>query len=124
MSNFKAAKDEASYLLVRGIGAGAGPIGGMSRVVKARRGVENSPRRSHRVCCLELAVRDPVADYPRELAEERVNVRIDDLPRLGGELNIRAEELRVVEGLGALGVNEKVEPALQPLSGRPLLCND
>lgn len=87
MSSFEAAKDERSYVLVRGSGACG----------------------------------DPLADDPRELGQECVNMRIYDLPRLGGELNIRVEELRVVEGLG---VNEKVEPALQPLSGRPLLCSD
>jgi hypothetical protein len=65
VSSFEAAKDERSYVLVRGSGACG----------------------------------DPVGDDPRELGEERVNLRIYDLPRLGGELNIRAEELRVVEGL-------------------------
>jgi hypothetical protein len=96
------AKDEGSDALVGGIGVGSEPFGRMSGVVEARRGVEDGARRSRRVLHLELAARDPITDDPAELGDERVDVPVDELACLRGELDVGGEELGVVEGLCAL----------------------
>ena len=70
--------------------------------MESRGGVEDGARRSRRVGHLELAARDPVAGDQGELGNESVDVRIDDLACLGGELDVSGEELGVVQGLGAL----------------------
>jgi len=73
-----------------------------------------------RVGGFEGALRDSVGDDPGKLPDEGLDVGFDDLTRVCGQLDIGGEELGVVERLGAFGVDEQVEPALEALWGGAL----
>jgi hypothetical protein len=90
------------------------------RIVEARRCVEDCAGGSGRVGRLELAPRDPVGDDPGQLTDESVDMRPDHLARVRGELNVRCEELGLVERL-ALRADQEVEPAHEALEGRTVL---
>ena len=53
-----------------------------------------------------------------------VDVGRDHLPRLGGELDVGREQLRVVARPAALGGDQQVEPAPQPLRRGPSSAAD
>jgi hypothetical protein len=105
---------------VGGVDAGAGPLGRVRGVVEAGGGVKDRAPGRERVGGFEGALRDSVGDDPGKLPDEGLDVGFDDLTRVCGQLDIGGEELGVVERLGAFGVDEQVEPALEALWGGAL----
>jgi hypothetical protein len=71
-------------------------------IVEARRCVEDCTGGSGWFGRLEVAPRGPVGDDPGQLTDECVDVRLDHLARAGCELDVRREELGLVERLAAL----------------------
>jgi hypothetical protein len=96
------------------------PLGRVRWIVEAARRVEGSARRRPWVRGGEFALRDTVRDDPCELVDECLDVDFDDVPGVGGELDVGREELGVVERLAPLRLDEAVEPAPQARGRSPL----
>ena len=118
------AEDEGADSLVRGVDLGVAPFGRVRRVVEAASRVEGGTRCRPRVISVEGAVGDTLGDDARELVDERLDMCLDDLARIRGELDVGSEELGVVEGFTALRFDEVVEPALEALGCRSLSGRD
>ena len=75
----------------------------MDRIVETRRRIEHGSAGHSRVHIRELASPYAQGDDRGKLAGKGLYVRHSYVPRLGNQLNVRREQLRVIERPAALG---------------------
>jgi hypothetical protein len=100
--SFEPTQHKRSDGFVVGVDAGVAPGGSECWIVEAGGGVERGAGRDGGVRGREGALLDAVGDDPGQLGDEGVDVCLDDVACVCGQLDVGGEELGVVERVGCV----------------------